>query len=445
MRALGYWVVDRVIEHFEHGPDEPAIRTATPGWLMTALGGPVPEEPGDPYDALEALTQLGLGHMQHGDHPRYFARIPGPSSYAGVLGDWLGTGFNAIAASWAGGSGPTAVELVVIDWLRELLGMPGGTEGILTSGGSIANLTALTAARCAHGPGVAYLSDQTHASIPRALRTLGFAPEEIRILPTDDRFRMSPATVHAAACADRNAGRRPSFIIATAGTTNTGAVDPLPELADLSASEGWWLHVDAAYGGPAALCAEGATLLAGLERVDSLTLDPHKWLFQPYDVGCVLVRHPGALERAFSLDAEYLRDVRGVDDEVDLRDRGLELSRRSRALKLWLTFRIYGVTHIRKAIERGIALAKFAEEALRADSAWEVVTPANLAIVTFVRSASRADDARLRASLVGEDGSAAVSSTSLHGRHVLRLCTINPRTTETDVTTTIRRLADLRV
>ena len=286
--------------------------------------------------------------MQHGDHPRYFARVPGPSSFAGVLGDWLGTGFNAIAASWKGGSGPATVELVVLDWLRALLGMPEGTEGVLASGGSLANVTALATARAVDGPGVAYLSDQTHSSIGRGLVALGFAPGDVRMVPTDDAMRMPVAAVAAAIAEDRAAGRRPGFVVASAGTTNTGAVDPLHPLADLCAEQGLWFHVDGAYGAPAALCEPGRRVLAGIERADSLVLDPHKWLFQPYDVGCLLVRRPGALDRAFHMTPEYLLDVAGIVAEVDFRNRSLELSRRSRALKLWLTFHTYGLERIRR-------------------------------------------------------------------------------------------------
>ena len=297
--------------------------------------------------------------MQHGDHPRYFARVPGPSSFAGVLGDWLGTGFNAIAASWKGGSGPATVELVVLDWLRSLLGMPEGTEGVLASGGSLANVTALATARAVDGPGVAYLSDQTHSSIGRGLVALGFAPGDVRMIPTDEAMRMPLDAVEAAIAEDRAAGRRPGFVVASAGTTNTGSVDPLHPLADLCAEQGMWFHVDGAYGAPAALCEPGRRVLDGIERADSLVLDPHKWLFQPYDVGCLLVRRPGALDRAFHMTPEYLLDVAAIVAEVDFRNRSLELSRRSRALKIWLTFHTYGLERIRAAIERGIRLAEY--------------------------------------------------------------------------------------
>jgi hypothetical protein len=223
MRRLGYWVVDRVVAHFEGVADEPAIRTGTPAELRAALGGPPPEKGADPLRALEILADVALAHMQHGDHPRNFARVPGPSSYAGVLGEWLGTGFNAIAASWAGGSGPAMVELVTLDWLRSLLGMPEGTEGVMTSGGSLANLTALAAARANDGAGVCYLSGETHASIVRGLPALGFAAEHVRVIPADDDMRLPLAALTAAVGEDKAAGRRPGFVVASPGSPTSAA------------------------------------------------------------------------------------------------------------------------------------------------------------------------------------------------------------------------------
>jgi glutamate/tyrosine decarboxylase-like PLP-dependent enzyme len=441
MRRLGHWLVDRVVDHVEANGEGPAIRTGDPRTLREALGGRPPLAPSDPLGEMRLLTEVALLHMQHGDHPRYFARVPGPSSFTGVLGEWLGTGFNAIAASWKGGSGPATVELVVLDWLRELLGMPEGTEGVLASGGSLANVTALAAARAVDGAGVAYLSDQTHSSIGRGLVALGFPRDHVRVVTTGDDLRLTAATVAEALAADRAHGRRPGFVVATAGTTNTGAVDELEALSDLCREQGLWFHVDGAYGGPAALCEPGRRVLAGIERADSLVLDPHKWLFQPYDVGCLLVRRPGALDQAFHMTPEYLLDVRGITDEVDFRNRSLELSRRSRALKLWLTFRTHGVTAIAAAIARGIASAERAEELLRADARYEVVTPAQLGIVTF--ALCDADHKQHVACTTGAaaDGYAAVTTTKLHGRSVMRLCTINPLTTENDLAGTIERLA----
>jgi aromatic-L-amino-acid decarboxylase len=441
MRRLGYLVVDAVVDHVAGVRAQPVITTGSPDELMAAIGGPLPEQPGDPELALRTLVDTVLVHMQHGDHPRYFARVPGPSSFAGVLGDWLGIGFNALVASWAGGSGPATVELVVLAWLAEAIGMAPETEGVLVSGGSLANLTALSAAQTAVGPGAVYLSDQTHASIVRDLGALGVEPERIRILQSDGGFRLTAEVVADAVGEDRARGVPPAIVIATAGTTNCGVVDQLPELAELCAAEGMWLHVDGAYGAPAALCPAGRIALAGLERADSVVLDPHKWLFAPYDVGCVLVRRPGALARTFSMDPEYLVDTRARQGEVDFRDRSLELSRRARALKLWLAFRTYGASRMRNAIARGIELAQYAERVVREDPRWELVTPAALGVVTFALARTSGDEHPRRAAALVAEGYAAVSSTTLRGRSVLRLCTINPLTTEAEIAETLERLA----
>jgi len=209
MRRLGYWVVDQVIEHFEHGGDGPAVLVGDPEDLAAALGGPLPDAPGDPLRAMRTLVGVALKHQQHGDHPRYFARVPGPSSYAGVLGEWLGTGHQTIAASWAGGSGPATVEMVVCQWLASLLGLPDTTEGVLLSGGSMANITGLVAVRNVFGAGVVYLSDQTHSSIARGLRSIGQAEDELRILATDNSMRLPVDTLRQAIVDDRRSGRHP--------------------------------------------------------------------------------------------------------------------------------------------------------------------------------------------------------------------------------------------
>lgn len=441
MRRLAHWVVDRVVDHFEHGNEGPAIHVASPLELSSWLAGTPPDGPGDPDEALRILVDVALANMQHGDHPRYFARVPGPSSFAAVLGDWLGTGFNAIAASWAGGSGPASVELVVLEWLRQLIGLPEGTEGVLTSGGSLANTTALIVARNITGPGVAYLSDQTHASIRRGLTAIGFPLAHIHVLPSGDDYRMDVIALREAVLRDRSADLRPGFVVATAGTTNSGAVDPLDDLADFCSAEGIWFHVDGAYGAPAALSERGRAVLGGLNRAHSLALDPHKWLFQPYDIGCLFVRRPGALAGTFSMTPEYLIDATAGTGEVDLRDRSLELSRRARALKVWLTIKIYGLDRIRSSITRGIELAECAESVLQNDDRWEVATPAQLGIVTFIRRGADDEAHSAAVAALALDGYAVVTSTKLHKKSVLRLCTINPRTTEDDIRSTLDRLA----
>jgi glutamate/tyrosine decarboxylase-like PLP-dependent enzyme len=441
MRRLGYWVVDRVVAHFERGDEGPAVRVGDPRELREALGGEPPSEPEDPQAAMQALVDVALSHMQHGDHRRYFARVPGPSSFPAVLGEWLGTGHQGIAASWAGGSGPATVELIVCEWLASLIGLPETTEGVLLSGGSMANITGLVAVRSVMGAGVAYLSDQAHSSIGRGLRSLGWSDDEICVLPSDAQLQLPVDALRETITGHRRAGYRPLVVAATAGTTNTGTVDRLDELADLCAEQDLWLHVDGAYGGPAALCEPGREALAGIERADSVVLDPHKWLFQPYDIGCLLVTHPGVLARAYTMNPEYLLDVTARPGEVDLRNRSLELTRRSRALKLWLTIRTYGTARLRQAIERGIALAEHAEHLMHADPFWEVVTPARLGVITFAAANATSEDHRQAAAALADDGYAALTTTALQGRSVLRLCTINPRTTADDLAGTLQRLA----
>ena len=442
MRRLGYKVVDLVVDRAINRAGEPVIHEATPEALRAALGGPLPETPMDADTSLDLLAGTVLLNMQHGDHPRYFARVPGPAAFAAILGEWLGTGYNAIATSWGGASGPATLELVVIGWLAELLGLPEHTEGVLLSGGSHANLTAFAVARSELGDGVAYYTDQTHASLPRNLRAMGWSPAHLRMLQSSDRLRMDPDRLRQTIAADRDRGLTPKLVIATAGTTNTGAADPLDDLADICAEQGLWLHVDGAYGGPAALTEQGRAYLHGLARADSLVIDPHKWLFQPYDVGACFVTHPGALERCFAMNPEYLKDVKTTQGAVNFGDRSLELTRRSRALKLWMSLRTYGAGRLRTAVAHGIEMAEYAESCLRdAPQTWEIISPAQIGVVCFaLRDAEPSEHAR-RAAQLTESGFAAVTSTTLKGRSVLRLCTINPTTTKADVAEVIRRLS----
>ena len=434
MRRLGYRVIDEIVDGWAGLRDGPTGVVGDAEALRAALDGPPPEAPGDAQLAFDRLFGEVLPWTARHHHPRFFARIGSPSNYVSALADAVAAGFNLIGTSWVASSGPSTVELTVMDWLRTWCGMPEGTSGLLTSGGSLASLTALVAAREARGGGgVVYLSDQAHGSILRDLKVMGEG--SVRVLPSDEAFRLRVADVAAAVAADRAAGLRPFAIVATAGTTNTGAVDPLGELADLCAAEGLWLHVDGAYGAAAVLTEAGRALLAGIERADSLVIDPHKWLFQPYEAGAVLVREPGLLEQTFALSGEYLRDTFG--GEVNFRDRGIQLTRGTRALKLWLSVQVFGMAAFREAVAHGIALAEHAEALLRERPGWEVVTPAQLGLICFTRVG--ADDSAVAAETV-RDGYAAPSTTVLRDRTVLRLCTINPRTTFEEIEETILRM-----
>jgi glutamate/tyrosine decarboxylase-like PLP-dependent enzyme len=318
----------------------------------------------------------------------------------------------------------------------------------------MANVTALAVARQVRLEGrmegaTLYFSDQTHSSVQRGLRLLGFLPEQLRLLPADADFRLDPAALRRAIEADRAAGLRPFCVVANAGTTNTGAVDPLPELADLCEAEGLWLHADGAYGAAAALCEPGRDLLRGLDRVDSLSLDPHKWLFQPFETGCVLVRHARWLPQTFQTRPEYLRDTAVTGGEVNFAEMGVQLTRSFRALKLWMSLKVFGRAAFEEAVRHGFEMAELAEAELRGTPGWEVVTPAHLGIVTFRRAPAGMPEEEVDALNAGlvealfRDGSAMLSSTRLRGRTVLRLCPINPRTTAEDVRETLRALERL--
>ena len=306
----------------------------------------------------------------------------------------------------------------------------------------MANLTAIVAARHAKlddrtEGAVVYYSDQTHSSVDRAFRVAGFLPEQIRKIPSDAQFRLSLDQLARRIAEDRAAGLRPFAIVANAGTTNTGAIDPLQEIAALCALNQMWMHVDGAYGAAAALCDRGRTLLQGLELADSLSLDPHKWLFQSMECGCVLLRDAALLKAAFRIMPEYLADVHRDVSEVNPCDYGIQLTRSFRALRLWMSIQYFGLDAFRAAMERGFALAEFAERKLRSMRRWEIVTPAHMGIVTFHHPDAeykKLHDAMLR------DGFALATSTVLKGRTVLRFCTINPRTTEDDITQTLNRI-----
>jgi aromatic-L-amino-acid/L-tryptophan decarboxylase len=441
LRRLGYGVIDRLVEHYDALDGKPPVPVPDPTWSAAKVP-PCPDGPTDPDEAIAFLFDEVLTRAQYTSHPRFFARIGSPSNPLSVLADLAGTGVNVFAGGWIGGAGASAVELAVLDWLRGWMGLPETSEGVLVSGGSVGTLTALGAAAHARARerarATAYVSEHTHSAVARAWRTLGFDPAHLRVLAADEQQRLPVHATRDAIAADRAAGLEPFAIVATAGTTSTGAIDPLTELADLAQEHELWFHVDGAYGAPARLV--NPEPLTGIERADSLVLDPHKWLFQPYECGCVLVREPGLLERAFSLDGAYLRDT--TSTEVQFRDRSPQLTRGSRALKLWLSLRVFGLDAFKAAIARGIALAELAEAYLKERGGWEIVTPAQLAIVTFRREGPDELTDRIVAAAVAE-GFTAPSTTVIDGRPVARLCTINPRTTDDDIRMTIERLERL--
>jgi glutamate/tyrosine decarboxylase-like PLP-dependent enzyme len=380
-------------------------------------------------------------------HPAYFAFIPACSTFPGALGDLIAAAMDIDASMWMSAAGPSQLELTVLDWFKEWIGYPREAAGVLVSGGSAANLTALACAREALlGPMtdrvVAYASDQSHSSIARASRVMGFRPDQVRVLPTDESHRIRLDALVGAIDADLRAGLQPLVVAANAGATNTGAVDPLPELAQICHERGMWLHVDGAYGGFAALTERGKRSLAGIELADSVTLDPHKWLYQPIECGCLLVRDGRLLSHAFTIDPDYLADR--LSEEVNFSDLGLQLTRTSHALKVWLSLNYFGTDAFRAAIDRSMDLALLAERHVRETPALELLSPATLGITCFRRRFDGVDDedavAALNADLVTsfeETGRGLVSSTRLHGKYAIRMCVMNHTTRPEDVTATL--------
>ncbi len=448
---MGYRIIDLLVDYWQSLPRQPIGRRPTREELERLLAEPIPTAPQSFEQVLVEFQQKVLPHIVHVDHPRYFAFVPAPNNPVGAFADALASGMNIFVGTWMVGAGATQVERVVIDWLRQLLGMPDTAGGLFVSGGSVANLVALTSARQHQlgeefSRGVAYFSDQTHSCIERALRILGFRKVQMRILPADEAFRLPLNALKAQIDADRAAGYQPFCVIANGGTTNTGAVDPLPELVELCRREGLWLHVDGAYGAAMVLTEEGKRLLQGIGEVDSLAIDPHKGFYQPMAAGCVLVREFEHLRDAFRILPPYLQDKERGQAGVDLCDYGVELSRGFRALKLWMSLKVFGLEAFRQAMEHNLQLARYAEMRLRERAYWRIVSPATLGIVAFRYAPPNLTDEQtdaLNRALVDAmltDGFALVSSTQLRGRATLRLCALNPRATTDDVDETIERL-----
>lgn len=451
MRDLGYRVIDMLVDHACEISHKSVTRAKDRATLSALFREPPPQEGQDLETVLDVAGKHIFSNVMHVDHPRFFAFAPSPSNFVSAMADALAGGFNVFTGVALEGSAAAEIEVTVLDWLREICGLPEPAGGVLVSGGSMANLTALaTARKIALGEewhhATLYCSDQTHSSVGRAVSILGFRASQLRTIPSDEEFQIRLDCLRKTIHQDRVNGLRPFCVIANAGTINTGAVDPLLEIAEVCREHRMWFHADGAYGAAALLTDEGKEALGGLELVDSLSVDPHKWLFQPYDIGCVLVRDPRWLEETFRVLPEYLREVLSWGEGVNFSDRGPELTRRFRALKLWMSVKAFGLAAFRRAVETGLENARFAEKQLRSNAVWEVLTPASLGVVAFrYRAAGHSDSDLNRINLAISQrciagGFAMVTTTELRNKTALRLCTINPRTTRKDISDTIRYL-----
>lgn len=386
------------------------------------------------------------------NHPRFFGFVPGPASMLSWLGDVMTSAYNIHAASWVTSPTASCIEQKLIDWLCAQAGYTEKSGGLFVSGGSMANMTALTAARDTilkeekQHLGVAYVSDQTHSSVAKGLRIIGIPNTKIRKIPTDPCFRMDIDELKAAIDADIADGLIPFVVVASAGSTNTGSIDPLQEIASLCQSYGIWMHVDGAYGASVLLTKKYKHLLKGIEAADSISWDAHKWLFQTYGCGMVLVKDKSSLFNSFNTHPEYLKDLEAKEGEVNYGDMGMELTRPARGLKLWFTLQVMGSEAISEAIEHGFQLAEWAEDELKKKRNWEIISHAQLAIVNFRFAPSNLTEKQIDelnqniSKAIIDNGYAGVFTTELNGKKVLRICALHPDANESDMRNTVRLL-----
>ena len=448
MLEFGRQAVDLLVDRLENLPAEEAWDGEFRQVLEAHLVEDPPEGPNPASEVLDRLARDVLPFSARLDHPRFFGFIPTSPTWPGVVADFLAAGYLFNQCTWLVASGPSQVELVVIDWFRRWLGYPEGAGGLFTSGGSAASVDAFVAAREAAGHperATVYMSDQSHSALPRAAVIVGIRRDHIRKIPSDSSFRLEMEALSRAVAEDRAAGLNPIAVCANAGTSSTGSIDPLEELADFCEAEGLWLHVDAAYGGFAVVTEQGGQLLRGIERADSIGLDAHKWFFQPYEAGCLLVKDRETLSDAFHMPHDILQDTVWGADHPNFADIGLQLSRSARALKVWMSVQTFGMDAFRRAVEQGMELAARAHDYVRASPVLEELNTPTLGIACF--RVNPGGDLLDEAALEGVnrtvlaqmfwDDPAFMSSTMLHGTFALRMCIINHTTTWDDVRETL--------
>ncbi|MGA0058510.1 MAG: pyridoxal phosphate-dependent decarboxylase family protein [Planctomycetota bacterium] len=447
MRRLAHRAADLVVDHLVGIRDRRVVTPPDAAVLGPLLAEGLPRA-GTGLDAtLDRFFDAVLSHATLVNHPRFFAFVPGPGSFAGAIGAFASAAANLFVGTWLGGAAAAQMEVQVLDWLREALGLRRefGT-GILTSGGSMANLGALAAARARateEGAGSGFrvfLGEEAHYSIRKAARVLGISEDAIVPIPADGAQRIDLAQLTRALERARADGCRRGIVCATAGTTTTGAIDPLDAIADLCAAEDLWLHVDGAYGAATALLPERTELRRALGRADSLTLDPPKWLYAPFEAGCLLTPHERWLRRAFTGDGSYMQDI--PRDAVNFFERGPELTRGGRAVPLWFLFRSVGIDAIADAIRGDERRAQRAERQLAADPRVRIVTPTRLSVFTFTRADG--DEARTRAWLdtLLARGTTMLSSSRVDGAYVLRFCVVNHATDDDDIDRAVAEVLD---
>lgn len=448
--------VDTVISFYQNIKQQDVSRIMDAQTLSRLQQQEIPAQGRPMEEVYHQLLEDVYPNTSLMQHPRCFACIPSPVSLLSWMGDVMTNAFDPHAGCWLNSSGTSCIEQQLIQWMGSLAGYPEGRSGMFVSGGSMANLTALTAARDNRlredewSQGVAYVSDQTHSSVAKGLHIIGFRADQVRKIPTDSQFRMDIDALKQALKQDIANSKKPFAVIATAGTTNTGSIDPLPEIATICQQHHLWMHVDGAFGASILLSEKCRPLLKGIEQSDSLSWDAHKWLMQTYGCSVVLVRDQSTLLHSFATHPEYLRDAQECSDTPNFWDLGPELTRPVRGVKLWLTLQAMGSEAVGEMIDHGCAMARLAEKALVTSGNWEIVSHAQQGIVNFRyapagRSKEELDCLNTRiAQEITASGYAMILTTELNGNKVLRMCTLHPETTEEDIISTINRLCNSR-
>ncbi len=451
-RQYGHQLIDWIADFLANVGNLPAFPNVQPGEIRSKLPGACPIK-GEAMDEILAdVDRVIMPGMAHWNHPRFFAYFTSSGSGPGILGELLSAAFNVNSMLWQGCPSATELEQVTIDWLRQMIGLPPEFWGIIYDGGSSSTFHAIAAARDQFAElkirerGLAgrsdlpqlriYTSDQGHSSIDKAAVALGLGLNSVRRVAVDDRYQMDPRALEEAIVKDRSAGTLPFCVVATVGSTSCTSIDPISAIASVCEREGLWLHVDAAYGGAAAVVSEMRHVLDGCDRADSIVINPHKWLFVPLDLSVLFTRKPEVLRRAFSLVPEYLRTTRG-DEVVNYMDYGIPLGRRFRALKLWFTLRYFGVEGIASRIREHIRLARQFAELVDSHSDFERLAPVPLSTVCFRARWQGMDDQELLnhfneqlLQAINHSGEAFLSHTKLSGSFALRLVVSHLSTNE---------------
>lgn len=433
MREMGEAALSYAIDYLGRRADAPSHGFEGAEEVARTYRAPPPELGGE-FPPLLELVETIANHASDNAGPGFLAYIPGGGLFASSLADFLSNTIDKFINLWGEAPVGAQIENNVVRWLCDLFGYPPESRGVLTSGGSIANFSAIVSARGAKLPedflsGVLYVSEHAHASVAKAAMLAGFPRRNLRIVAADPSLRMDVEALRRAIAQDRVEGRTPFAVVASAGTTNTGAIDPLHEIADLAAAEDLWLHVDAAYGGFFQLTERGRERFAGIERADSITLDPHKGMFLPYGTGALVVRDGRKLRDAHHLGTSaYLQDLAPDADIPNFTEYSAELSRDFRGLRVWFPLKLHGVSAFRDALDEKLDLAAFLYEELKADPLLELPWSPDLSIVPFrLRDGDEASNRRLLEA-INETQRVFLSSTVIDERFTIRACILSHRT-----------------